>query len=82
MTDYEFKSQFVAQGEVISINFPFHLYAFVYFKEIERTKLPRQGLQGHVLHGKPLMINIAKPINVYKYLWTESWMFSYQVILD
>ncbi|KAL0320274.1 UNVERIFIED_CONTAM: hypothetical protein Sradi_5288900 [Sesamum radiatum] len=32
----------------------------MHFKEIEGVKLAWQGLQGHVLHGKPLVINFDK----------------------
>ncbi|KAL0292412.1 UNVERIFIED_CONTAM: Flowering time control protein FPA [Sesamum calycinum] len=72
VTDSELKTLFAAHGEVIGINaFPFCRYAFVHFKEIEDANLARRGLQGYVLHGKPLVINFANPgwLNRLNILW-------------
>ncbi|KAL0406175.1 UNVERIFIED_CONTAM: hypothetical protein Slati_3931400 [Sesamum latifolium] len=56
--DSELKSLFTAHGDVIGINsFPFRHYTSVHFKKIKGAKLARQDLQGHNLHGKPLVIN-------------------------
>ncbi|XP_011074230.1 flowering time control protein FPA-like [Sesamum indicum] len=70
VTDFELKHLFAAHGEVIGINlFPPRRYAFVHFKETEGANLARQGLQGYVLHGKPLVINFAKPAKPSNILW-------------
>ncbi|KAL2242446.1 UNVERIFIED_CONTAM: Hrp65 protein [Sesamum indicum] len=63
VTDFELKHLFAPHGEVIGINlFPLCRYAFVHFKKIEGAILARHALQGYVLHGKPLVINFAKPV--------------------
>ncbi|XP_011074231.1 flowering time control protein FPA-like [Sesamum indicum] len=70
VTDFELKHLFAAHGEVIGINlFPPRRYAFVHFKETEGATLARHGLQGYVLHGKPLVINFAKPAKLSNILW-------------
>ncbi|KAL0368637.1 UNVERIFIED_CONTAM: Flowering time control protein FPA [Sesamum calycinum] len=70
VTDSELKTLFSAHGEVIGINaFPFRRYAFVHFKEIEGANMARLGLQGYILHGKPLVIKFANPAKPSNILW-------------
>ena len=45
VTDFELQSLSATHGEVMGINsFPLRQYVFVHFKEIEGTKLARQGV--------------------------------------